>query len=58
MDRRYELETQRRSLAMLTPRAPAGLTREQAIDLIEHVQAAERRLADLKAELGRLAEER
>ncbi len=56
VDRRYELENKRRSLAMLSPQAPSGLTREEAIALIEEVQAAEDRLRALRAELRRLAE--
>jgi hypothetical protein len=56
VDRRHELENKRRSLAMLTPQAPSGLSREDAIDLIQEVQAAEERLCQLKAELRRLAD--
>ncbi len=56
MDHRYELETKRRSLAMLPHHAPSGLSREEAMALIEEVQAAEERLRRLKDELRRLAE--
>ena len=57
MDRRYEIESLRRSLAMLQPGATAGLRREEAIDLIEEVQGLQSRLEHLKGELRRLADE-
>ena len=56
MDRRYELEVLRRSVAMLTPGARA-LTREQTLDLLEELQDVQRRLAGLRAALRRLVEE-
>lgn len=56
MDRRYELEVLRRSLVMLTPGAGA-LTREQALELLEQLQEAERRLSSLRDRLRRLVEE-
>ncbi len=56
MDRTHELEHRRRSLAMLSPRTPSGLSREEAIALIEEVQAAEEQLRQLKGELRRLAD--
>ena len=42
---------------MLSPDAPSGLSREEAIALIREVQEAENRLRQLKTELRRLAEE-
>ena len=57
MDRRYEIESLRRSLAMLQPGATAGLRREEAMDLIEEVQGLQSRLEQLRTELRRLAEE-
>lgn len=56
MERRYELEILRRSLAMLTPGTRA-LTREQAIDLLEELQDVQARLDSLKVTLRRLADE-
>jgi|GraSoiStandDraft_60_1057301.scaffolds.fasta_scaffold3238445_1 hypothetical protein len=56
MERRYEIEGMRRSLAMLSPGQP-GLTREAAIDLLEELQDVETRLASLKHELRRLADQ-
>jgi hypothetical protein len=44
------LEQWRRSIAMLTPRQPAGLDREAAMALMEELQrlqGADRRLAEL-----------
>jgi predicted nucleic acid-binding Zn-ribbon protein len=57
VDRRYEIESLRRSLAMLQPGAMAGLRREEAMDLIEEVQGLQSRLEQLRMELRRLAEE-
>jgi hypothetical protein len=57
VDRRYEIESLRRSLAMLQPGATAGLRREEAMDLIEEVQGLQSRLEQLRMELRRLAEE-
>jgi hypothetical protein len=48
---RYELENRRRSLAMIATGQPSGLTREQAITLIEELQVARAELAQLRAEL-------
>ncbi len=48
MERRYELEIMRRSLAMLTPGVRA-LTREEALQLVEE-------LADVQAQFDRLRE--
>jgi ubiquinone biosynthesis protein UbiJ len=56
MERRYEIETLRRSLAMLTPQQMA-LNREKAIALVEELQDVQRRLEALRAELRRLADE-
>ena len=56
VDRRYELEVLRRSVAMLTPGARA-LTREQALALMEELQDVQQRLAQLRAALRRLVDE-
>jgi len=48
---RTPLEIWRRSIAMLPPGAPSGLTREEAIELIAELQRA-------RAELGALRDER
>ena len=53
MERRYELETLRRSLAMLRPGAPA-LDREEAIRLVRELQELERRLRSLRQALQQL----
>ena len=53
MDRRYELETLRRSLAMLRPGAPA-LDREEAMSLVRELQELERQLRTLRVGLQRL----
>ena len=47
MERRYELETLRRSLAMLRPGAPA-LDREEAMRLVRELQDLERQLRTLR----------
>jgi hypothetical protein len=57
MDRRSDLEGQRRSLAMLPPFAPNAIGREEAMRLIEELQAATQRLDDLRRRLRELAEE-
>lgn len=49
--------TQARSIVMLQPGAVAGLRREDAVTLIEEVQALQRRLEGLSSELRCLAEE-
>lgn len=56
MERRYELETLRRSLAMLRPGAPA-LDREEAIGLVRELQELERQLRTLRRGLQRLLAE-
>ena len=43
MDRRYELDSLRRSLIMLTPGVP-GLSREEAIRLVDELCDVEERL--------------
>ena len=53
MERQYELETLRRSLAMLRPGAPA-LDREEAIGLVRELQELERQLRTLREGLERL----
>ena len=53
MERRYELETLRRSLAMLRPGAPA-LDREEAIRLVRELQELERQLRLLRHGLQQL----
>jgi hypothetical protein len=55
--RRWRVETIRRSLAMLTDGQLAGLTRADAEALVNELQALERRLAHVRGELRRLAEE-
>jgi hypothetical protein len=57
VDRRFEIENLRRSLAMLQPGAVAGLRREEAMTLIEEVQGLQRRLEHLRNELRRLIDE-
>ncbi|HXA74002.1 MAG TPA: hypothetical protein VNV83_07175 [Acidimicrobiales bacterium] len=47
MERRYELETLRRSLAMLRPGAPA-LDREEAMRLVRELQELERQMRTLR----------
>jgi hypothetical protein len=53
VERRFELESLRRSLAMLGPGAPA-LGREDAIELIAELQDVEARLRRLKSGLQAL----
>jgi vacuolar-type H+-ATPase subunit D/Vma8 len=53
MERRYELETLRRSLAMLHPGAPA-LDREAAMRLVRELQDLERQLRTLRHGLQQL----
>lgn len=55
MERSYELEIMRRSIAMLTPGATA-LSREDALSLLEELADVDSRLKRLKAELRELAE--
>jgi hypothetical protein len=47
MDRLYELESMRCSIAMLNPRASA-LDREEAMALLQELQDVERKLRDLR----------
>jgi vacuolar-type H+-ATPase subunit D/Vma8 len=56
MERRYELETLRRSLAMLRPGAPA-LDREEAMRLVRELQAFERQVRTLRQGLLQLLDE-
>jgi hypothetical protein len=56
VERRYELETLRRSLAMLRPGAPA-LDREEAMRLVRELQAFERQVRTLREGLLHLLEE-
>ncbi len=56
MERRYELETLRRSLAMLRPGAPA-LDREEAMQLVRELQDLERQLRTLRLGLQELLSE-
>jgi hypothetical protein len=56
MERRYELETLRRSLAMLRPGAPA-LDREEAMQLVRELQLLERQLRMLRHGLQDLLSE-
>jgi hypothetical protein len=56
MERRYELETLRRSLAMLRPGAPA-LDREQAMGLVRELQELECQLRTLREGLEHLLAE-
>jgi len=53
VERQYELETLRRSLAMLRPGAPA-LDREEAMGLVRELQELERQLRTLRQGLERL----
>jgi hypothetical protein len=53
VERRYELETLRRSLAMLRPGAPA-LDREEAMRLVRELQDLERQLRRLRRGLQEL----
>jgi hypothetical protein len=56
MDRLHELESMRRSIAMLQPKAMA-LSREDAMRLIAELQDVERRLRHLKGGLQRLVDD-
>jgi hypothetical protein len=55
--RAWRVESIRRSLAMLRPDQLAGLTRDEAYNLIVEFQGLERRLEYVRGELRRLAEE-
>jgi vacuolar-type H+-ATPase subunit D/Vma8 len=56
VEREFELESLRRSLAMLRPGAPA-LDREEAIRLVRELQELERQSRTLRRGLQRLLEE-
>jgi hypothetical protein len=56
VDRLSELESMRRSIAMLNPRASA-LDREEAMALLAELQEMERRLRTLRGGLHRLLED-
>jgi hypothetical protein len=56
MERRYELEALRRSLAMLRPGAPA-LDREEAMRLVRELQGLERQVRTLRQGLVRLLDD-
>lgn len=56
MDRQFELESLRRSLAMLRPGAPA-LDREEAMRLVRELQDLERQLRTLRHGLQQLLAE-
>jgi hypothetical protein len=53
MERQFELESLRRSLAMLRPGAPA-LDREEAMRLVRELQTLERQLRAMREGLVRL----
>jgi hypothetical protein len=56
VEQRYLLDGLARSLAMLSPGAPA-LDREQAMKIVAQLEDAEQRLALVIAKLRRLADE-
>jgi len=56
VDRLSELESMRRSIAMLNPRASA-LDREEAMALLRELQDVERRLVALRDGLRRLLDD-
>ncbi len=56
MDRRYQLEIMRRSIAMLSPGVPA-LSREEALGLFAELTEVEGRLDQLRNDLRRLLDE-
>ncbi|HUC05814.1 MAG TPA: hypothetical protein VL961_10475 [Acidimicrobiales bacterium] len=56
MERPFELENLRRSLAMLRVGAPA-LDREAAMELVNELQALERQIRHLRDGMQRLLEE-
>jgi hypothetical protein len=58
VDRRYyDLENLRRSIAMLRPGTPAGLSREEAMRLLAELEDVKVRLERLRDGLRRLVEE-
>jgi len=56
MERQYELESLRRSIAMLRVGAPA-LDREAAMKLVRELQALERQIRRLRDGMQRLLDE-
>jgi hypothetical protein len=56
MERHHEIESLRRSLAMLRPGAPA-LDREEAIRLVRELQGLERQVRTLRQGLLKLLDE-
>jgi hypothetical protein len=46
-----DLEIKRRSLAMLSPGASSGMSREDGMRLIENLQQAQRRIVELERDL-------
>jgi hypothetical protein len=56
MERQFELESLRRSLAMLRPGAPA-LDREEAMRLVRELQTLEKQLRAMREGLVRLLAE-
>lgn len=56
MERRYELDGLRRSLMMLSP-GVAGLTREEALRLVEELCDVEERLVRVVAGLRQLLDQ-
>lgn len=56
MDRRYELETLRRSLAMLSPEMMA-LSREEAVRLVEELQQVWEQVDRLRDGLRKLLDD-
>jgi hypothetical protein len=56
MERQFELESLRRSLAMLRPGAPA-LDREEAMGLVRELQVLERQVRTMREGLVRLLAE-
>lgn len=57
MNRSAEIEQMRRSIAMLTPGAPAALAREEALQVLRELGDVQSRLDHLTGELRRLADE-
>ena len=57
MDRRYEIENLRRSVAMLPPGRPDALDRERALRLLDELVESQDRLEQVRRRLRELAEE-
>jgi predicted nucleic acid-binding Zn-ribbon protein len=57
VDRLSELESMRRSIAMLNPRTARVLDREEAMALLQELQDVQRRLWTLRHELRRLLDD-